>query len=196
VAMGKGPAGLEGLARFCLRCGVALKWKPAAAGEPARRVCPSCHWIFYNNPRPCVGALMVRDGRVLLGRRAQEPFRGWWDIPGGFMEAGETPEEALAREVAEETGLQVKRVDLLLALPDTYGEGGAPTLNLHYLVEVGKGEPKPQSDVTELRWFSPGELPEQIAFENGLLALEAWRRYMAQSGHRTSPEPRHGTRDG
>lgn len=162
--------------RFCVQCGAALIWRAGGEGEPARRACPACGWVFYNNPRPCVGALIVRDGRLLLGRRAGEPYRGWWDIPGGFMEAGETPEEALAREVLEETGLEVRSVRPFVALPDTYGPEGAPTLNLHYLVEVGEGDPEPQSDVAELRWFAAHELPERVAFANGRQAVERWRR--------------------
>lgn len=92
------------------------------------------------------------------------------------MEAGETPEEALTREVLEETGLQARAFRLLAIFPDTYGAEGAPTLNLHYLVEVDEGEPTPQSDVAELRWFGPGELPREIAFANGRRALELWAR--------------------
>lgn len=165
---------LEERARFCLQCGVALAWRREPGDDHLRRACPACGWTFYDNPRPCVGALIVREGKVLLARRAKEPFLGWWDIPGGFMEAGETPEEALAREVLEETGLRARAFRLLAIFPDTYGAEGVPTLNLHYLVEVDEGEPSPQSDVAELRWFGSEELPEEIAFANGRRALEVW----------------------
>lgn len=167
---------LEERARFCLRCGAPLGWQREPGDGLARRACPACGWTFYDNPRPCVGALIVREGRVLLARRAREPFQGWWDIPGGFMEAGETPEEALAREVLEETGLRARSFRLLAIFPDTYGVEGVPTLNLHYVVETDEGEPSPQSDVAELRWFGPRELPREIAFANGRQALEVWAR--------------------
>jgi len=170
-----GPS-LEERARFCLRCGAALAWRREPGDDRPRRACPACGWMFYDNPRPCVGALIVREGKVLLARRAKEPYLGWWDIPGGFMEAGETPEEALAREVLEETGLRARAFRLLAIFPDTYGAEGAPTLNLHYLVEVDAGEPCPQSDVADLRWFGPDELPREIAFANGRQALDLWAR--------------------
>jgi ADP-ribose pyrophosphatase YjhB (NUDIX family) len=159
-----------------------MGWTQPLADEPKRLVCPACDWVFYDNPRPCVGALIVRDGRVLLARRGREPYRDWWDVPGGFMEAGETPEEAVAREVAEESGLEVKSLELLAIFPDTYGAGGAPTINLHYLVEVAPGEPEPYSDVTEFRWFGPEQVPEQVAFENGRQALRAWVATLKEGG--------------
>lgn len=173
----------EDRARFCLRCGARLGWRREPDDDRPHRTCPACGWTFYDNPRPCVGALIVRAGKALLARRAREPYLGWWDIPGGFMEAGETPEEALAREVLEETGLQARAFRLLGIFPDTYGKEGAPTLNLHYLVEVDDGEPTPQSDVAELRWFGPGELPQKIAFANGRRALELWARKARQAPH-------------
>ena len=166
---------LEHGARFCMRCGAGLEWQVDEEGT-RRWACPACGWVYYHNPKPCVGALIVRGGKVLLARRAKPPFQGWWDIPGGFMEAGETPEQALVREIAEETHLRVRHVELLVVVPDTYGEEGVPTLNLHYLVEVEPGEPVHGSDVSELAWFGPEGLPDQIAFANGREALAAWQR--------------------
>jgi 8-oxo-dGTP diphosphatase len=168
-------ADTEEVACFCLRCGSALRLQTNDGGDLPRWTCPCCGWVWYNNPRPCVGALIVRHGRVLLARRLSEPFAGWWDIPGGFMEAGETPQEAVAREVAEETGLQVRRSEFLAAFPDRYGGGGPPTLNLHYLVEAEDGVPLAASDVSDVSWFLPDDLPECIAFENGRLALMEWQ---------------------
>jgi 8-oxo-dGTP diphosphatase len=162
--------------RFCPHCAHELEER---AGEPdghARPTCPQCGFVYYQNPKPCAGALVVQDGRVLLGRRSREPFKGYWDIPGGFMEGDEHPWETAAREVKEETGLVIRPVELLGMYPDVYGESDEYTLNIFYIAEVAGGEPRPADDVEELGWFAGDELPEKIAFANGRQALEDWRR--------------------
>ena len=94
----------------------------------------------------------MRDGKVLLGRRAIEPARGQWDIPGGFLEPWEHPEDAAVREVAEETGLRIQITQLLSVVVDTYRDEHY-TLNLYYLAEVVGGVEQAADDLAELRWF-------------------------------------------
>ncbi len=91
---------------FCSHCGGKL----AVLGERplAAQTCGVCGTTHYHGAHPCAGALVVREHAVLLVRRALEPFKDYWDIPGGFLEAGEHPEEGARREVLEETGLEVK----------------------------------------------------------------------------------------
>src|SRR5579859_5012962 len=116
--------------RFCPDCGTEL---PAAADERLlAQTCPACKAIHWRNAKPCAGALIVRDGQVLLGRRAVAPARGAWDIPGGFLEPWEVPAEAAIREVREETGLEVRVATLLSVVVDTYA-GRDYTLNLYYV---------------------------------------------------------------
>jgi 8-oxo-dGTP diphosphatase len=114
---------------------------------------------------------------VLLGRRCIEPFNGWWDVPGGFLEPWEHPEEGVVREAAEETGLAVRPIELLGVYMDVYGysDGTDQTLNLYYVVEIVEGEPRPGDDLVELRFFGPDEIPEDVAFETGRQALRDWR---------------------
>jgi 8-oxo-dGTP diphosphatase len=114
---------------------------------------------------------------VLLGRRARDPAAGLWDVLGGFLEPGETPESALVRELLEETGLVCTVGRYLGGFPDTYGEGGDATLNLAYQCHVGEGEPRAADDVAELAWFAPSELPprDQFGFPNSVAILDAWR---------------------
>jgi 8-oxo-dGTP diphosphatase len=111
---------------------------------------------------------------VLLGRRGIEPGLGEWDIPGGFLEPWERPEEGAVRELAEETGLVVRTTELLTILVDTY-QDEVYTLNLYFLAELVGGEPYPTDDLVELRWFGPDELPSSMAFANCLQALTVWR---------------------
>jgi len=137
--------------------------------------------VHYRNAKPCAGAIIVRDGHVLLGRRNREPYRDWWDIPGGFLDPWEHPADAVVREVAEETGLVVQPTEVLGIFPDTYGaeEDADYTLNVYYLVDVISGEPQPADDLAELAWFAAGALPERIAFPNAREVLALWERRVA-----------------
>lgn len=170
--------------RFCPECGHALEPNPSVT-EAHRQVCMGCGAVHFHNSRPTASALITRDGQVLLGRRAVEPFKGMWDIPGGFLTPMEHPEEAVVREIAEETGLVARPTHLLGIFPDTYGDSddGIYTLNLYYLMEILSGEPRPADDVAELRWFLPDELPA-MAFPHQEHVLARWREGLQTSEER------------
>jgi ADP-ribose pyrophosphatase YjhB (NUDIX family) len=137
--------------------------------------CTACGHVHFRGAKPCVGALVIQNGRVLLARRRVDPFKDWWDVPGGFLEPWEHPAEGAVRELCEEAGLQIAPRELLGVYVDTYGEDADYTLNVVYLADVIEGDPKPADDVVELRWFEPDELPDRIAFDNGRRALKDWR---------------------
>ena len=111
----------------------------------------------------CAGAV-VRDarGRVLLVRRANEPSRGLWSVPGGRIEPGESAREAAAREVREETGLEVEVGELLLT-----AELG-PYVVEDYAATVVGGTLRAGDDALDARFFAAGELPA-LALSPGLL---------------------------
>jgi NAD+ diphosphatase len=136
--------------------------------------CGRCGFVDYGNPKPCVAVLIVQQGQLLLARRGVEPAKGMWDIPGGFIDGGETAEEAAVREMLEETGLQVKITQYLGSLSDTYGDRAEPTLNLCFLAAPCRGILSPQSDVAELQWFLPSELPRTMAFAHQYQVLQRW----------------------
>ena len=117
------------------------------------------------------------EGRVLLGRRGIEPFLGLWDTPGGFVEVGESLEECVRRELREEAGVEIEVGRLVASVPDTYGATGDATINAFFECRLLSGEPSPDDDVAELRWFAPDALPaaEELAFECVRTALAAWR---------------------
>jgi ADP-ribose pyrophosphatase YjhB (NUDIX family) len=140
--------------------------------------CTACGLVLYENPAPTVSAVVERDGLVLLTRRGIEPRLGMWDTPGGFVEAGEEPVEALRRELLEETGLTIEVGELLGIYPDRYDDG-VPTLNVFYVARVtAGGDGEPRDDVTEIGWFEPHALP-RLAFGNGERALAEWRLWRA-----------------
>jgi NAD+ diphosphatase len=162
--------------RFCPRCAGGLD----LAGAPARVACTSCDFVFYANSAPCACAI-VEDGtgRVLLGRRAVEPFRGLWDTPGGYLHELEAPLDGLRRELLEETGLTIEAKRFLGIWMDTYGDAPAAnaTLNLFWVVGIVAGEPVAADDVAELGWFAPDELPaaDELAFSLLPAVLASWQ---------------------
>jgi ADP-ribose pyrophosphatase YjhB (NUDIX family) len=138
----------------------------------ARLRCRRCGWTFYGNPIPAAVALIARGGKVLLARRAAAPYRGTWDLPGGFLEAGETPERGLAREIREELGARIRSARFLAFSIETYGPGGVPILAAVFRVTLGPGRLRRGSDVSELRWFPRRRLPyRQIGFASVRQAL-------------------------
>ena len=154
--------------RFCPLCGTPLR-----SGEidgKRRGYCPQCGFIAYKNPLPSVGAIGIMAGRILLVKRGREPGKGSWAPPSGFVEAGETPEEACLRELKEETGMEgmIKRLlGVYLERTRVYGE----VLVIVYLVEITGGELQPGDDAADTRFFSKDEQPE-LHFDCFRKALE------------------------
>jgi NAD+ diphosphatase len=162
--------------RFCPQCAHELD----RADAPARVECRACGFVGYANPAPSVCAIVEDDrGRVLLGRRAVEPYRGLWDTPGGYLEEHEHPLDCLRRELREETGLTVEPERFLGMWMDTYGPApdAKATLNLFWTARILAGDPVAADDVAELRWFAPDELPgdDELAFTLLPSVFEAWR---------------------
>jgi 8-oxo-dGTP diphosphatase len=132
-------------------------------------------------------ALVVDDGCVLLIKRARDPWRGHWDIPGGFCEPGEHPLATAERELLEETGRHGRCTELLGVWMDTYGPPHADglqetTLNLVYLASLLDVEPAAPADAeaTEIRWFALERPPGELAFPAHIApALETARRRLA-----------------
>jgi 8-oxo-dGTP diphosphatase len=168
--------------RFCPRCGSPLETVVPPGEKRPRRVCTGCGRLHYRNAKPCAGALVTREGRLLLVKRATQPFLGYWDIPGGFLEEDEHPEAGAIREVREETGLNVRPTGLFGLYMDRYerdGEGHY-SLNIYYLAEVVGGRERPGDEAVELAWFAADELPAEIAFDHARMVLADWVRSTSQ----------------
>jgi ADP-ribose pyrophosphatase YjhB (NUDIX family) len=160
--------------KHCPMCATALEH------SHERVECPACGFVTHSNSEPTAGAFITDDeGRILLVKRAHDPYGGTWDVPGGFLEEAEHPVDALRREVLEETGLEVEPVEFVGARIDRYGgDPGAPTtLNLYWTARVTGGEARAGDDASELSWFEPSELPpeDEIGFPNVRELLRAWR---------------------
>lgn len=159
--------------RFCTRCGSGVR------SEAGRASCPVCGFVYYASSKATACALCVDERRrVLLARRAHEPFRGRWDLPGGFLEEGEHPLDGIRRELLEETGLEVEPLEFVGVWMDRYPyeTHTAATLNLYWTARVVGGSPRPADDVSELAWFATDELPapKELAFHIADV-LRTWR---------------------
>ena len=127
------------------------------------------------SPRvPCVGAI-VRDGagRLLLVRRANPPAQGTWSLPGGRVEPGESDPDAVRREVAEETGLDVAVGRLVGTVERTGPDGTAYVINDHECAVRG-GELRASDDASEVGWFSPAELVDLDTAPHLVDSLAGW----------------------
>ena len=157
------------LPRFCSNCAAPLPSAPPV----------TCH------------------GKLMLVRRAFAPWRGAWDIPGGFCGPREHPADAAAREVREETGLTVRVGGVLGMWIDTYAPEGPEadkvTLNI-YFHAVAEGAAEARTDpneVAEIGWFAPDELPTEVAFPGHIPAvLRAWRESLEPLPRAAAPAPR------
>jgi len=123
-----------------------------------RPVCPQCGWIHFVDPKVAAAVLIEQDGRVLLVRRAGDPFRGLWTLPAGFINGGEDPAEAAARECLEETGLSVRVTRVFEIVAGREHPRGADFV-IVYQAEVVGGELSPDDDADAAEWFLLSDLP-------------------------------------
>lgn len=125
-----------------------------------------------NAPRLAVGAIVVDDGSMLMVKRGRAPARGLWSVPGGRVEAGEYLNEALRREVREETGLEVQ-VGPLAGIHEVLGDPHYVILD--YLATVtGANAPSPGDDVDEVRWVALEDIPTLECTPRFVETMRAW----------------------
>ena len=152
---------------FCPRCATPVVREHRFGAM--REICPQCEWIHFVDPKVAAAVLVERDGRVLLVRRAGEPFRGLWTLPAGFVNSGEDPAEAAARECLEETGLSVRVTRVFDIVAGREHPRGADFV-IVYEAEVIGGELQADDDADAAEWFDKNNLP--------LLAFRATRKIL------------------
>ena len=138
--------------------------------------CVQCERVFYSAPHPTASAIITdaEGEHFLLARRKFDPFKGYWDIPGGFLALGESLEDGLRRELREELEIEISIIESLGSYPDVYGKDSTPTINIFYLATIVEGIPTARSDVSEVQWFNRNEVPSNIAFECVRWAINTW----------------------
>ncbi|HWC86286.1 MAG TPA: NUDIX domain-containing protein [Solirubrobacteraceae bacterium] len=143
-------------ARFCPRCG-----QPAEVAFPRSLACGHCGYAAYFNPKPVAAAIPVDDeGRVILLRRGFDPGQGRWTFPGGFVDLGESVEDAAVRETDEELGIAIE----LGRLVGVYSRPDERVVLIVFLARaLGRAQTTPEA--TEVRPFAAAELPwDELAF--------------------------------
>lgn len=138
------------LFKFCPVCGT----ESFAENNTKSKKCKHCGFTYYFNPSAAVVALIENEqGEILVARRAKDPAKGTLDLPGGFVDLGETAEEALFREIFEETNLETNSIDFLFSIPNIYkySELNVHTVDLFFRCTVSDISPlRAQDDVSEL----------------------------------------------
>ncbi len=158
--------------KFCSTCGHPVETRVPDGDHLPRHVCPSCTTIHYVNPKIVVGCVPEHDGRLLLCKRAIEPRHGYWTIPAGFMENGETLQAGAARECWEEALARVE-IGSLLAIANVVH---AHQVHVFFRARLPTPEFGAGAESLEVALYRPDEIPwADIAFPSTEFAL---RRYL------------------
>ncbi len=136
-------------------------------------MCLKCGWVFYPQRKVSAGCLLVKDDKLLLVKRATEPWLGSWYIPAGFVEVDETPRQAAEREVKEETGLDVS-VTTLFGLYSFDDDPRGNGILILYWGEINGGRFVRNNEVSELGFFSAHTIPKPLTGAGHANAINDW----------------------
>ena len=162
--------------KYCSECGQPVRIKVPAGDNRPRHVCDSCSTIHYLNPKIVTGTLPVWEDQVLLCKRAIEPRYGLWTLPAGFMEIGETTEQAAERESREEANanLEIQQLYTIISLPHI------DQVYMLYRAQLSDLEFSPGDETLEVKLFREEHIPwQELAFRtihlpcNGFLKIAA-----------------------
>lgn len=156
------------MAAFCPQCGHATVKRVVEGRE--LDVCPDCGHIQWRNPVVATMVIVETPGGIILGRRAIDPGRGLWCLPGGFVNDDEHPERAAERECEEEIATGVDLIGLMGIYHVTRGDGTGMIALAYRAVLSGDGAPQAGHEMLEVGVFAPDNLPE-VAFESHRKAI-------------------------
>ena len=150
------------------------------AGDNRQRlVCPDCDYVAYENPKVVVGVVATWDGKLLLCKRDIEPRRGYWTLPAGFMETGESPEEGALREAWEEARAKLEIVDLLAV----YSLSHISQLQLFYRARLLSPDISAGPESQDVALFGFDELPvADLAFPSVTWAIDHFQEVRGTKG--------------
>jgi ADP-ribose pyrophosphatase YjhB (NUDIX family) len=135
-------------------------------------VCPTCGYVHFDDPKVTAAVLVEREGKILLVRRVYDPEKGKWSLPAGFVDGGEDPQLAAARECMEETGLSVRIRGLFDVIYGQEHPRGA-SIVIVYRAEVQAGTLTPGDDASETAFFAASALPP-LAFRATEQVVRRW----------------------
>ena len=154
--------------KFCTGCASVLEIRDVEGLQ--RPVCPNCGRVVYHDPKIAATCVVERQGAVLMIKRNNQVGFGLWSMPGGYVDRGEVVEEAAAREVEEETGLQVE-VQRLVGL---FSEAGHPVIVVAFAARETGGRLAAGPEALDIGFFPLDDLPE-MAFPRDQLILDRWQ---------------------
>lgn len=161
--------------KFCTRCGHSMELREESGR--LRPLCPRCGWVHYFAPQVAAVAIVTRreDNTFLLVQRGEDPGKGLWGLPGGFVEMGETVSEALTREILEETGYTIE-IGALVGVWSFYNDSKKIAgVAVIYETRVTGGELHIASDSTAAEWVTYARALEfPLAFDAHRAALTVW----------------------
>jgi 8-oxo-dGTP diphosphatase len=164
--------------RFCPVCAGELRSLVVKPGEPARLVCSSCGFVFYQDPKLAACSVVEVDGKIVLLQRGIEPQKGMWVIPGGFVDRGEEVEAAAIRETEEECGIKTRIKGLL----GVYSYPGRLVVVIAYMAEYLSGNLSALDESMDMRLVPPDRIPwDDLAFPS---TVDALKDYVGRKAHR------------
>jgi ADP-ribose pyrophosphatase YjhB (NUDIX family) len=156
---------------FCSHCGLKLERRIPAGDHLPRFVCDACGTIHYQNPRLIVGCVPRYEGRILICRRAIEPRLGFWTVPAGFMEIGETLQQAAARETREEALAEADIGTLLAIVHVTH----AAQVHVFFRAQLRSPSFGPAPESSEVKLVEAAAIPwDELAFPSTDFALRCY----------------------
>ncbi len=165
---------------FCCQCGAGLRAEIPAGDNRLRYVCNDCAAVHYENPKLVVGCIPVFEDKVLICRRAIAPRRGFWTLPAGFMELGESMAQAAARETLEEACAEVSMGGLLASV----NVPSAGQVHVFFRARLPQAEFAAGAESLEVKLITADEIPwDELAFTSNRIALEQ-HLYQTDSGQR------------
>lgn len=157
--------------RFCARCGVEYspEWQEKYKKNPVYVKCLECGLGVYNNPKSAAGAILINGDKYLMAVRGKEPMIGTLDVPGGFVDYGESAESAIQRELEEELGLVWGEYEILGMAPTmhnfyVYQGEEYSVMTVFYIIQTDRTEFNVSDDVAGYEWISLDNLPSKVAF--------------------------------
>lgn len=159
--------------KYCPHCASAFTLREIHNGE--RMLCPSCNFIFWQNPVVGVAVIVMDGDRIILGRRARGIYKGAWCIPCGYVEYDEDVRDAARREFQEETGLQVD-VGEVYTVHSNFHHAEMHSVGIWFRGTIAGGTLRAADDLDEVAYIALNALPANLAFPTDRLVLQQLQR--------------------
>jgi 8-oxo-dGTP diphosphatase len=130
--------------------------------------------MSYKSPKLTVDGIVLSDGKILLIKRKNDPFIGKWALPGGFVDYGEKVEDAVIREIHEETGLKTSINQIFGVYSDPNRDPRGHTVSVVFLLDIINGELKANEDASDAKFFKLNELPD-LSFDHDIIIKDVLR---------------------